>query len=148
VAGGTDVDGHAYLASNTDELAEVLQSIFLEILNRVSSGSAASVISNSRSGEGAIYQSVFFPEERDSSGNIVNWVGDTHALFIDEYGNMHEDTVRDATLDVDNDYIIKFDGDTGKAIRYDYDPVDKTRLRWMSVKLQTSTCMGCSLLAL
>ncbi|HDM77186.1 MAG TPA: hypothetical protein ENG51_12080, partial [Deltaproteobacteria bacterium] len=122
VAGGTDVDGHAYLAGNADELAKVLQSIFLEILNRVSSGSAASVISNSRSGEGAIYQSVFFPEKSGSSGNTVNWVGNTHALFIDDYGNMREDTDNDTTLDPDTDRFIVFDGETGKAKLYK--PVD------------------------
>jgi hypothetical protein len=122
VAGGTDVDGHAYLADNADELAEVLQNIFLEILNRVASGSAASVISNSRSGEGAIYQSIFFPEKRDSSGNIVNWVGDTHALFIDAYGNMREDNNTNDTLDMDIDKIVIFDEETAKAKLYD--PID------------------------
>ena len=127
VAGGTDVDGHAYLAGNADELAEALQSIFLEILNRVSSGSAASVISNSRSGEGAIYQSIFFPEYRDSSGNTVNWTGNTHALFIDDYGNMREDTDGDYILDLDTDKIVEFDGDTTKAKLYDYNVTTKTK---------------------
>ena len=122
MAGGTDLDGHAYLAGNADELAKALQSIFLEILNRVSSGSAASVISNSRSGEGAIYQSIFFPEKRDSSGNIVNWVGDTHALFIDDYGNMREDTNNNDTLDLDTDRFVAFDEETGKAKLYE--PID------------------------
>jgi type IV pilus assembly protein PilY1 len=112
---------------NPLKLEEQLNKSFADMLNRVSSGSAASVISNSRSGEGAIYQSVFFPEKRDPLGNTINWVGNTHALFIDEYGNMHEDTDWDATLDVDDDYIIEFDGDTGKAIRYDYNATTETK---------------------
>ena len=124
---GDGVPDTYFYVVNPLKLEEQLNRSFADMLNRVSSGSAASVISNSRSGEGAIYQSVFFPEKRDSLGNTVNWVGNTHALFVDDYGNMHEDTVRDAILDVDNDYIIEFDGDTGKAIRYDYDPMLKTK---------------------
>ena len=38
-----------------------LQSAFDSIMERVASGSAASVISASRSGEGAVYQSIFYP---------------------------------------------------------------------------------------
>jgi type IV pilus assembly protein PilY1 len=124
---GDGVPDTYFYVTNPLKLEEQLNKSFADMLNRVSSGSAASVISSSRSGEGAIYQSIFFPEKRDSLGNIVNWVGNMHTLFIDDYGNMHEDTVRDATLDVDNDYIIEFDGDTGKAIRYDYDPMLVTK---------------------
>ena len=120
VAGGTDVDGHAYLAGNATELARTLQNIFLEILNRVSSGSAASVISNSRSGEGAIYQSIFFPEFRGQSGHSVNWSGDVHALLVDQYGNMREDTNGNHALDLDTDKIVEYNGDTGKAELYNF----------------------------
>ncbi|MBW1931982.1 MAG: discoidin domain-containing protein [Deltaproteobacteria bacterium] len=125
-----DMDGVPdtyFYVTNPLRLEEQLNNSFTDMLNRVSSGSAASVISNSRSGAGAIYQSIFFPEYRGSLGNTVNWIGNTHTLFVDDYGNMHEDTVRDATLDVDNDYVIEFDGDTGKVKRYDYDPMDKSK---------------------
>lgn len=122
VAGGTDVNGHAYLAGNANELAAALRSIFLEILNRVSSGSAASVISNSRSGEGAVYQSIFFPEYRDPMGNSVNWTGDSHALFVDTRGNLREDTDGDATLKLDTDRFVVFNEETGKVKLYE--PVD------------------------
>jgi type IV pilus assembly protein PilY1 len=124
---GDSVPDTYFYVVNPLKLEEQLNKSFADMLNRVSSGSAASVISNSRSGEGAIYQSIFFPEKRDSLGNTVNWIGNTHALFVDDSGNMHEDTVRDATLDVDNDYIIEFDGDTGKVIRYDYDSMLATK---------------------
>ncbi len=125
VAGGTDVDGHAYLAGSADALSSALQSIFLEILNRVSSGSAASVISNSRSGAGAVYQSIFYPDYRDPTGTTVSWVGDVHALFIDETGNMREDSNDNQTLDVDTDRIVIFDAANGNAKLYDpvnFDP--------------------------
>lgn len=126
VAGGTDDDGHAYIAGNQAELATALQKIFLEILNRASSGSAASVSSNSRSGEGAIYQSIFFPELHDSSGNTVNWIGDVNALLVDKYGNMREDTNNNQQLDeTDDNFVVYYDdaiSNTTKAKLYS--PVD------------------------
>ncbi len=125
VAGGTDVDGHAYLANDPDQLTSALQRIFLEILNRVSSGSAASVISNSRSGQGAVYQSIFYPEYRDQMGNSVNWIGDVHSLFVDAYGNLREDSNQNKTLDEETDRIVIFDAQSGKAELYD--PVDYDR---------------------
>ncbi len=109
VAGGTDVNGHAYLAGDASELTQALKSIFIEILKRTSSGTAASVISNSRSGEGAIYQSIFYPEYKDTSGNKVEWAGQLHALLVDAHGNMREDTNGNHKLDLTDDRIIVFD---------------------------------------
>ncbi len=109
VAGGTDVNGHAYLASDANELTETLRSIFIEIQKRTSSGTAASVISNSRSGEGAIYQSIFYPEYKDTSGNKITWCGQVHSFLVDSYGNMREDTNGNHQLDLDQDRIIVFD---------------------------------------
>ncbi len=118
VAGGTDDDGHAYIAGNQTELAVALQKIFLEILNRASSGSAASVISNSRSGEGAIYQSIFFPELHDSHSNTVTWTGDVHALLVDRFGRMHEDSNNNQKLDEETDkLIIYFDDDDSNTTK-------------------------------
>jgi hypothetical protein len=130
IAGGTDEDGHAYIAGNQAELAVALQKIFLEILNRASSGSAASVISNSRSGEGAIYQSIFFPELRDSSGNTAYWTGDIHALLVDKYGNMREDTNDNQQLDEASDNFVVYYDDlvTNTTKAHLYSPVDGSDL--------------------
>ena len=48
-----------YFANDGYTLVDELMAAFQSILQRTSSGTAASVISNSRSGEGAIYQSIF-----------------------------------------------------------------------------------------
>ncbi len=112
VAGGTDIDGKALLANNAEELAAKLQEVFIQISAKVSSGTSASVISNTRSGEGAIYQSVFYPERTDSHHNTVNWVGQLHALLIDDYGNIREDTNQNGALDWDEDLFIVYNGDT------------------------------------
>ena len=110
VAGGTAVDGKALLANNAAELAAKLQEVFIEISTKVSSGTSASVISNTRSGEGAVYQSVFYPEKTDDNHNKVSWVGQVHALLIDAYGNMREDSNQNGILEWDEDLFIVYNG--------------------------------------
>jgi len=107
--------GRAYAAEDGRELKTQLTNAFTDILSR-SSGTAASVISNTRSGEGAIYQSVFFPSLKNSN-NKVTWVGQLHSLLVDAFGNMREDTNMNDTLDIDDDYFIVFNED-GTAKRY------------------------------
>ena len=104
-------DTYFYVA-NPLKLEEQLNKSFADILRRTASGTAASVISSSRSGEGAIYQAIFYPEFKGNSGNTVNWVGNVNTYFIDAYGNMREDSNGNRTLDIDSDKIIKFDGTT------------------------------------
>ena len=83
-------DSYFYVA-NPLKLEEQLTRSFAEMLRRASSGTSASVISNSRSGEGAVYQSLFYPEYQDSVGNAVQWVGEVKAMLVDDYGNMRTD---------------------------------------------------------
>ncbi|MFH0925198.1 MAG: PilC/PilY family type IV pilus protein [bacterium] len=101
-----------YFANNGYELMDELMAAFQNILLRSASGTAASVISNSRSGEGAIYQSIFFTEYNDVIGNSIKWAGQVHSMLIDAYGNMREDTNGDKKLNLDIDRFIVFDGET------------------------------------
>ena len=116
--GGTSL----YNPTDPYELEKTLKEVFSLIRPGATAGSAASVISASRAGEGAIYQAIFFPEHYDPSGNEVNWWGEVHALFVDAYGNMREDTNENDILDLNSDKIIIFDGETSKAKLYN--PVD------------------------
>ncbi len=76
-----------------------LKSVLSDILSRVSAGSAASVISSSRSGEGAVYQAVFWPQVARGIGkDPLTWIGDVHGLFIDDQGRMWDDLDHDAKL--------------------------------------------------
>ena len=123
-ANGDGEPDNYVLASNPKKLVDGLNRAFVSVLAKSGSGTAASVISNSRAGEGAIYQAMFFAESEPESltGRTVSWYGDVHTLFIDEKGNMHEDTNQDATLEEDTDKIVIFDGETAKAKLYD--PID------------------------
>lgn len=93
---------------NPAQLEDNLRATLSDILSRVSAGSAASVISSSRSGSGAVYQAIFWPQQVDSNDNEVTWVGDVHGLFLDSAGALWEDTVADRVLDTAVDNRVRF----------------------------------------
>ena len=104
---------------NPLRLEEQLNKSFADIMRRTSSGTAASVISSSRSGKGAIYQAIFYPEYKGTLGTSVNWVGEVHALQVDAFGNMREDTNGNHQLDIADDYFIEFSSDfIGTVFKY------------------------------
>ena len=120
--GGTSLlDG-----ASPDQLDASLEAAFGDILKRASAGSAASVISSSRSGEGAIYQAIFWPKlvrngtDPNSNTNkdyTIEWVGDVHGLFIDDNGYMYEDSNGNRTLDSsDQRVFVYYDGAKGETM--------------------------------
>jgi Tfp pilus tip-associated adhesin PilY1 len=96
-------DNYFYV-QNPLTLEKQLNQAFLAILERATSGTSASVLSSSRSGEGAVYQSIFYPRYKH-----VSWVGNVHALLVDAYGEIREDTNLNKALDNDTDKVIEFD---------------------------------------
>ncbi len=93
--GGTTL----YDASDPSTLEATLREAFEAIRAGAAAGSAASVISASRGGEGAAYQAIFWPNIELSGGGTVKYIGEVHSLFVDEYGYLYEDTDGDRTLD-------------------------------------------------
>ncbi|MDA3832846.1 MAG: PilC/PilY family type IV pilus protein, partial [Spirochaetales bacterium] len=114
---GDGIPDTYYYVTNPLRLEQQLNRSFASILNQASSGTAASVISNTRSGEGAIYQSVFYPSKTDDDGHTVSWAGQVHGFLMDAYGNMREDTNLNNQLDLIDDYLIVFN-ENGTANRY------------------------------
>ena len=103
----TNSDGtpdNYFYVQNPLFLERQLNQAFLAILERASSGTSASVLSSSRSGEGAVYQSIFYPRHKQ-----VSWVGNVHALLVDSYGEIREDTNSNKALDNATDKIVEFD---------------------------------------
>ncbi|MHB8791511.1 MAG: pilus assembly protein [Desulfobulbaceae bacterium] len=125
------------LGENPKELEENLLNIFNSLAQRASAGSAASVISSARGGEGAIYQAIFWPELKPENGGsddyTVAWAGDVHGLFLDNRGYMYEDTNGDRKLtpyeDLDGDGNFDVEEARGEDIDGDgnYDCVDEDR---------------------
>ena len=113
VNGGTTL----YTSDDAAALEANLRQVFSEIRAGASAGSAASVISSSRGGEGAIYQAIFWPSVDVAGSDPVEWTGEVHALHIDSLGYLYEETVVDRVLNTaeDNRVIIYFDTDAGKS---------------------------------
>jgi len=118
---GTDgIPDNYFYASNPSQLEDALNRVFLSILQRASSGTAAAVVSNNVSGVGALYQAYYEPLRQDALGNEASWLGTVQALWLDSYGYIREDD-GDATLENYN---------TDRVIQLFYDEAEnKTRVR-------------------
>lgn len=126
--GGTEL----LWGEDPDDVKSRLQEAFAGIANRASAGSAASVISSSRSGEGAVYQAVFWPEiPRGELEDPLTWVGDVHALFIDNKGQLWDDYDGNGTLD------SAYDGDLSTAA--DACPAGDRRLFYNFIEAENTT---------
>jgi Tfp pilus tip-associated adhesin PilY1 len=101
-----------YWGGNPAELYRAMRRIFENIITQTSSGSAASVISASRSGEGALYQALFWPatETKLPGREFTLWTGEVHSFLVDSEGNLREDTIDNGRLDAgDEPVVIYFD---------------------------------------
>lgn len=106
---GDGVPDNYYQLSNPALLVDALTSIFSGLKTTITSSSAAAVVANTSSGEGAIFQSSYYPEYQASQADSIVWPGMVHALFRDENGYFREDTNGDAQLDgYSIDYRVLF----------------------------------------
>ncbi|MDZ7922951.1 MAG: PilC/PilY family type IV pilus protein [Marinagarivorans sp.] len=103
-----------FFAVNPQELKKQLTAILVDILERTAAGTAASVVSNTGAGEGALYQALYNPRTADKKGeNFIDWVGTLNALFIDRYGFMREDSAAPFGTLSNADNIVKVFYDEG-----------------------------------
>ncbi len=120
-AGGTT---QAYYATNTATLNAALGSIFQNIMARTSSASNAAVVSNNNAGEGALYQALYNPELTRNNAttgvsSTVSWTGLLHAVFVDSYGYLREDSNGNHQLDnyaTDKIISLKYDSTLGRTM--------------------------------
>ena len=119
---GDGLPDNYFEAENGADIEASLVSALSDILKRAASGTAASIVSGSRQGAGALYQALFYPEMREPGGtNSVAWTGYLHALFTDKYGNIYEDTNSDNKLDPGDDRIVQLywsDTDNATKVRF------------------------------
>ncbi len=107
-----------FFSQDADDLQDRLLAAINSILQRSASGTAASVLANSSTGEGAVYQSYFYPRTVEGARN-VDWTGYVEGYWIDGFGNMREDASGtggtgspDGRLVYEHDRIIKMKFDT------------------------------------
>jgi type IV pilus assembly protein PilY1 len=106
--GANGIPDNYFEAQNGADLEVALTEAFNTAQNRVSAGAASSVVSTSRSGQGLLYQSVFYPELGDPSANSTQWAGDVFAYWVDDYGLLRQDDNENFKLDVTDSRVIVF----------------------------------------
>ncbi len=94
-------------ARNGNELVTSLRKALTDIKATTSSAASVAVMNSSTDGSGATFQSIYFPAMQDDNDHSVVWAGDVHALLIDSYGNLREDSNHNRQLDMVDDLIIK-----------------------------------------
>lgn len=131
VSGADGQPDNFFYATNPTELEDSLNQVFIDILQRTSSGTAAAVVSTTAGGEGAIYQAYYEPSRQDSNGNEAEWVGSLQGFWLDSSGYMRED---------DGDGVLE-DYQTDKVFSFFYDETEsKTRAyRYNSTSASTFT---------
>lgn len=96
-----------FLASDGYKLQKELLKAINDILRRAASGTAVSVLATSGEGEGTLVQAYFRPSV-PSGTQDVNWVGYLQSLWVDDNGNLREDTVHDYILNTEEDNIVSY----------------------------------------
>lgn len=109
-------------SSNVDDLQDKMLATIASILRKSAAGSSVSVLATSTAGEGALYQSYFYPSTLESSTlKDVTWTGYTQSLFIDTFGNLREDSNNDKKLIYNEDKILATRYDTvANLVKVDY----------------------------
>ena len=108
-----DSDGkpdNYFEAESGQELEAAITQAFQLATASIASGTAAAVTSQTRSGEGGVYQALFFPPTNVNQ-IAPAWSGQVHAFLLDARGNMREDTNLNKQLDPVSDKVIEFDGE-------------------------------------
>jgi type IV pilus assembly protein PilY1 len=130
-----------FVADDPYDLQENLKTVFNLIRAGAAAGSAASVISATRGGEGAIYQAIFWPRvDGPPDEPEVAWTGEVHALLIDAYGYLYEDTNGDKALTYDTDGVTILD----EKVTLYYDVSNKISKACYGDLNTDGTCSGTS----
>lgn len=80
-----------FLISNPLKMEQQLTKVFSDILKRSASGTSVSILATSAEGEGALYQSYFYPSKVMDDGTKREWLGYCRGLFLDSFGNLRDD---------------------------------------------------------
>lgn len=119
--GGTTLE----IAKDPLTLQNKLSTIFQTIAAKASSGTAASILSNSEGSGANILQAVFFPKKIFASQTSSDWIGEMQNLwyFVDPQvsrSTIREDSNTDKQLDLIADKVVSFRFDSTDNTTYAY----------------------------
>lgn len=104
---GDGLPDNYFEAKDGDLLEEKLVQAVAKIFRRTASGSGVTIASNSFQDDATLFQAFFKPHHYQESTE-THWMGFLHALWIDAFGNIREDTDGDKALVYTDDNIIRF----------------------------------------
>lgn len=110
---GTGFPDTYMFASDPGQVATGLNRAFTDILRRLSSGTAASILNNSEGSGANLLQAVFYPLKTFEGNTQATWIGELQNLwyYIDPFftsSSVREDTVADKKLNLIDDYVTNF----------------------------------------
>ncbi len=106
-----------FFANDGEALVNELNAAFEAIATRAATGGASSVIAASKSGEGSVVNAIFRPFVA-SGADEVTWIGDVHALMIDDSGNIRQDDGDRVLEEPDSDpYLDMCSNETENLVR-------------------------------
>lgn len=102
-----------YLVTNPLKLESQMERAFNDILRRVSSGTAASILNNSEGSGANLLQAVFYPIKSFDANTEVSWIGEMQNLwyYIDpklRNTSIREDSNNNNILNLKQDKIAQF----------------------------------------
>lgn len=114
---GDGIPDTYFEASDGNELKTAIEKAFNDILARVSSGTAASILNNSEGSGANLLQAVFYPKKTFDGGTEVSWIGEVQNLwyYLDPYllnSSIRVDSVFDKKLNLKEDQIAHFEFDS------------------------------------
>jgi Tfp pilus tip-associated adhesin PilY1 len=113
VGAHTGLPYNYYEASDGDQLAANLMSAINDILGRVSSGTAASILGNNDNAGAQLLQAMFYPQKIFEDSTQASWLGELQSYwyFVDptlKHINIREDSDANLQLDLTRDKIVEF----------------------------------------
>ncbi|MSN26355.1 MAG: hypothetical protein GJV46_10880 [Geobacter sp.] len=121
VNGGTSL----FQAVDPDSLNKALYDAFKQVASGLSSGTAASILSNSEGSGANLLQAVFYPEKTFEDTTKATWTGEMQNMwyYVDPFianSTVREDTdfsstTPDHILNLKNDYVARFYFDKGET---------------------------------
>lgn len=103
-----------FKVTNPLKLEEQLEKAFIEILNRVSSGTTTAVLPPSSVTESSLMVRTYFYPERNIGGTFLKWIGELSSLWFDYQSLIRENTDSSGEnenlkiMDVKKDYPLSF----------------------------------------
>lgn len=117
---GDGIPDTYFEAQQGQQLVTALSKAFNDILSRVSSGTAASILNNSEGSGASLLQAVFYPKKTFDAGSEVSWVGELQNMwyYLDPYLNftsIRVDSVANNKLNLLEDYVAQFYFDSSSS---------------------------------